>query len=177
MAAGSTYTPIASTTLGSSAASIDFSNVSTAYTDIKAVVYVKGTSASHLYCRVGNNGLDNSALYSLTGNFARLANTGPSTETGSERNSGQSTFRINPFTYIPATTFATVTVDFMGYSNARVKVALSRASARGDQPYYGSESTVHLWRSSSQINTMSFYMLTGNLAAGTSITLYGISAA
>ncbi len=178
MPAGSTYSTIATQTLTSDQASIDFTGISGSFTDIRAIINVKGASTIHMNCRIGNGSYDSGTNYSLTGIFGRLANTGPSMESESARNTNQTAIRLTPFTYVPSGNFATVQADFMNYANTTTfKSILVRAATQGGQNYSGTEACVNLWRSTSAINQMSFYMLSGNLAAGTTITLYGITAA
>jgi hypothetical protein len=47
MAAGNTYTPLATQTLGSAAASVTFSSISGAYTDLVLVLNIKSTSSNY----------------------------------------------------------------------------------------------------------------------------------
>ena len=178
MAAGATYQTIATQTLVSDQGSIDFTAISGSFTDITAVISVKGSAANHLYCRVGNNSYDSGSNYSCTGMFGRLANAGPSSETFSERNTNVPNFRITPFTYVSNNHFSSIQVDFMHYSGtSNNKTVLSRASTVGSHAYSGTEVSVQLWRSTSAINQISFFMNAGNIAAGSTITLYGITAA
>ena len=55
MAAGATYTQIATTTLGSSQSTITFSSISGAYTDLVLVVTAKVSSATDLWVRANSD--------------------------------------------------------------------------------------------------------------------------
>ena len=69
MAAGNTYTPIATTTLGSAASSYTFSSIPGTYTDLVLVVsgkYSTGTTGTTtVQIQVGNTSLDTGANYSI----------------------------------------------------------------------------------------------------------------
>jgi hypothetical protein len=58
-----TYEPIATTTLGTAAASITFSSIPATYTDLRLVVVAKAVSASTLDVRFNN---DSGTNYSKT---------------------------------------------------------------------------------------------------------------
>ena len=53
-----TYEPIATTTLGSAAASVTFSSISGSYTDLVLIVVPKATTGDYIRCRVGNGSVD-----------------------------------------------------------------------------------------------------------------------
>jgi len=67
MPASSTYTPIATTTLGSGAASVTFSSISGSYTDLVLVGQFTGSAANNqVSIRVGNGSVDTGSNYSFT---------------------------------------------------------------------------------------------------------------
>jgi len=78
----STYTPIATTTLGSAASSVTFSSISGAYTDL--VLVGAGTLASNLYLNVKFNNDTGS-------NYSRTELYGDGSSAASYRESNQST--------------------------------------------------------------------------------------
>ena len=82
MAAGSTYTPIATTTLSSAQATVDFTGISSAYTDIILIAnYGLSLPDESPMLRVGNGSIDTGSNYSST----ELYGTGSSA--GSQRTS------------------------------------------------------------------------------------------
>lgn len=170
MPAGSTYTPIATTTLGSTATDITFSSIPTTYTDLVLILSgtKTGVSGEGIAVRVGNGSLDTGSNYSDT----ILWGTGSTA--GSARTTSQTRNRI---TYYAAWIAGTISVDvlnFMNYSNTTTfKTILSRANTASQ----GVDATVSLWRSTSAINTISVYPFADSFAIGTTATLYGIASA
>jgi hypothetical protein len=163
MAAGSTYSPIATTTLGSAAASYTFSSISGSYTDL--VLVASGSNAT--------GGTDNILLRfnSDTGsNYSRTRILGDGTSATSERVSNATGVAIGDWT----TTQAMVRVNIQNYSNATTyKTTLARCDQAGFVSSY-----VGLWRNTAAITSVTFYVGTGvNISAGTTFTLYGISCA
>ena len=175
MAAGSTYTPIATTTLGSSASSYTFSSIPQTYTDLVLVLngYGAVTDGSSIVGEVGNNSLDTGANYSMT----RLSGSGSTASSGRASGTnfirfanltGQSTSSSNPTSLI---------INFMNYSNTTTfKTILNRVNQINGS-YPGVEALVNLWRSTSAINIIKLYPYASSFAAGTTLTLYGITAA
>ena len=177
-----TYEPIATTTLGSAAASISFTSISQTYTDLVIVASVNGATAEHLYARWGNSAYDSGTNYSNTAIYARRNGTNTAEEFGSERTSNFSYARLTPFTFgVPsaASTFGASITHIQNYANTTTyKTALVRSSTAGNTAYAGTEATVVLWRSTSAINQIQFTISNGaNFQTGTTITLYGIKAA
>lgn len=165
MAAGSTYTPIATYTAGSAQTSITFSSLGS-YTDIKIVANLQDSNQYGLlrfnsdsgsnYSRTWIYGDGSSAVSNRTSN-ATSAYWG-ATSSGSE-------FLLNEF-------------NLMNYGNSTTNktmlVRQTQASSGGQAGAY-----VYLWRSTSAITSISFISATGaaTIAAGSTITLYGIQAA
>ena len=177
MAAGPTYEPIATQTLGSAAASISFTSIDQTYTDLVIVTSARGVVSNHLYARWGNGSYDSGTNYSNTGLFARTT----TNDSGSSRNTSFNFARLSPYTYaVPnaASTFGTVITHLQNYSNTTTyKTALARTSGIDASDYAGTEVASILWRSTSAINQIQFSLPSGNFETGTTITLYGIKAA
>lgn len=170
VAAGATYEPIATTTLGSAASSITFSSIPNTYTDLRLVLTGYNASTGNAWMMQYNS--DTATNYS----FTRLGGTGSAADSGRTT----STARIyigdiynNNSNTIPAL----ATIDIFSYAGSTYKTALSNFS--GDQNGSGSTiSFVSLWRSTSAINTVVLKNDAGaNFSAGTTATLYGIKAA
>ena len=157
-----TYESIATTTLGSAAASVTFSSISGGYTDLICVVSGKN-SASSARIDVQFNS-DTASNYSYT----RLQGDGSSAT--SNRASSAAYIIIGTLT----TEQNTVIAQINNYANTTTyKTSISRWNASN-----GTVGTsVGLWRSTSAINAIKFTAGADNLAAGMTITLYGIKKA
>jgi hypothetical protein len=174
MAAGSTYTKIASSTLGSAAASVTFSSIPSIYTDLVLVVTPASASGTpNVLIRVNS---DSGSNYSWTG----LAGNGTSATSGREINTVRAYGTIQYYSAM-TTTLGTCTMktDFMNYANTTTqKTWLSRAGGAG----YATELIVGKWASTAAITTLDCYAYVGagsfvNFAIGSTFNLYGILAA
>lgn len=166
MAAGSTYTPIATTTLGSAATTIDFTSISGSYTDLVLVLsYAQnGGTARWVTARVNS---DSGTNYSNT----RIEGNGTSASSG--RDSTQSSAGLH-FT-VNNTAQSNCIINFQNYSNTSTYKTFL---ARGNTPSAGLDATVALWRSTAAITSISLGLeFTAQFAVGTQATLYGIQAA
>ena len=171
MAAGNTYTQIASTTLGSAAASVTFSSIAGTYTDLVLVISGRSTRAStddSLYIQFNS---DTGSNYSYT----ELAGNGTAASSG--RASSQT--QIRPSTNMDAAsqtagTFTPVIISINNYSNTTTnKTTLSRSNMAAKEV----SAVVGLWRSTAAISTILIKCAVGNLDTGTTANLYGIAAA
>ena len=163
----STYTPIATTTLGSATASYTFSSIPSTYTDLILI-------AGHLNAASAGNAFKMQVNSDTGTNYSNTYLTGNGSSASSGRNSSADTLRFfdNPNIIGPAV----VTAHFMNYANTTTyKTVLSRSSAAG----YSANAEVNLWRNTAAINSIKiFFATSGNdMQAGTTLTLYGISAA
>ena len=160
-----TYEPIATTTLGTAAASITFSSIPATYTDLRLVVVAKAVSASTLDVRFNNDSGTNYSKTEISGDGSSAV---------SFRNiSGSAWFLWYNFS-LSETQWEFHTWDIFSYSNANVfKTGLGTRSA----DYNGSGEVyrgVGLWRDTSIINRLDVGLFDTNLAIGTTATLYGI---
>jgi hypothetical protein len=167
MAAGATYEPIATTTLGSTAASVIFSSISGSYTDLVVITNTgNGSAFSTLYLQVGNGSADTGSNYSTTFMY------GTGSSTISSRTSGTTQILAS------ATNNAldgNGSIFLQNYSNTTTyKTVLSRGNTSdGIAVAY-----VGLWRSTSAINYIKLTDQNGhNFSIGSTFTLYGIAAA
>lgn len=167
MAAGSTYTPIATTTLGSSAATITFSSISGSYTDL--ILIVSGTLTTAYDTSISMRFNDDSANnYSATYMYG----------TGSAAASGRNTNKpdIQALGRLGSSTVGNAIVQVQNYSNSTTyKTVIGRGGVTSDTVF----STVGTWRSTSAITKIVIAPegFTGSFASGTVATLYGILAA
>ena len=174
MPAGSTYTPIATTTLGSNSNTFTFASIPNTYTDlvVVAVVAISG-GATDIQYRFGNAGsIDSGSNYSTT------VLTGNGTAASSIRQTSQ-TYILADYNAVPSSTLGNSTAIFqiMNYSNT---TTFKTAFNRSNQAAGGVDATVGLWRSTAAIDTIRFYANTNgsqNFLTGSTFTLYGIASA
>jgi hypothetical protein len=163
MAAGSTYTPIATITLGSAQSSISFSSFS-GYTDLRLVAdFSYATNAVNARLRFNSDAASNYSFTYVLGN-------------GTASSSGRGSNVSDIGTGYLATTSqrGLMIIDVMNYSNATTnKSCLIRHNNAGDRV----EATVGLWRNTAAITALSLTGNGGNFATGSTFTLYGIAAA
>ena len=156
MAAGSTYTKIASTTLGSATGSVTLSSIPGTYTDLVLIVDSTITSGG-VDTRIRING-DTSTNYSRTYMY------GDGSSTVSGRNSTDDAIGSGSKTIH----------NVMNYSNTTTyKTAVARYGTAGSLTL----AQVALWRSTAAITSISITAGTTNIATGSTFTLYGIKAA
>lgn len=171
MAAGSTYTPIATTTASGSANAITFSNISTSYTDLVIVCKASysSTSRTTFSVNVGNGSVDTGANYGWIG----LYGNGSSVGVG----------KVQDQTYLYGGVISQVpcvfTVNINNYANTSIyKNLLLRGNSLGatasEDIWLGSG----LWKSTSAINYIKFSTGDGtNFTSDSMFTIYGITAA
>lgn len=156
-----TYTPIATTTLGSNQASTTFSSIPSTYTDLVLVITAPNTTTlvNQLLQFNGNT----SAVYSRT----RLL--GDGTSASSDRRTNDTYL----FAGLVNTTQNNTILHFMNYSNTTTyKTVLTR---NNNSQYVSAE--VGLFRSTSAISSILIQAEYNSFVAGSTFTLYGIQAA
>jgi len=168
MAAGSTYTPIATTTLGSAQATVTLSSISGSYTDLVLVIstrFTGGGGASAIQAQFNSDSGSNYSSTVLSGN-------GSSASSFRDTSATSASFGLAIDT---ANEFATSIIQLQNYSNATTyKTTLCRANIASDRV----RAIVSLWRNTSAIN--SIYLQNNGattFVAGSTFTLYGIAAA
>jgi len=166
MAAGSTYTPIATTTLSSNNATVTFNSFS-GYTDLVLVISPANTAGSLIRLQFNSD----------TGNtYSRTVLQGDGSSTTSTRSSSQAHIAIGedagPTTTLGETAFI---VQIMNYSNSTTyKTVLSRENRAG----LAVSATVGLWRNTAAITSIDIKQGgAAQFAIGSTFTLYGIAAA
>jgi hypothetical protein len=157
-----TYEKIATTTLGSSSATITFSSIPATYTDIVLIVAGTVGSLSNVAFQVNSD----------TGsNYSNTLMLGSGSAATSERGSN---LISSPGTVI-STGQSVVKLQFMNYSNTTTfKTVLNNGGHAGS--YVGAG--VGLWRSTSAINSITVLTYNNNSTyqSGSTFTLYGIKA-
>lgn len=158
----STYTPIATQTLTSNAATVTFSSIPQNYTDLVAVLSVKGTNNMDVWIQFNGDTSTNYSFTTLRGN---------GTTATSDRYSNQNYGYADLDGYANTTNFSTRTINIMNYSNTTTnKTFLARSATAGN----GLDAIVNLWRSTSAINSITFSG-TASYTTGSTFNLYGIA--
>jgi hypothetical protein len=171
MAAGSTYSPIATYTVsGSSTNSVVFSSIPQTYTDLILICNSRSASASAGQRVYTFENSDFTTLRSET--YLR----GDGTSAISARSTGST---AQPQGYIAsnadaANVFSTTIIQWLNYSNATTyKTAISRS---GSTSYV--DAFVRLWPSTTAISSLYISNdANNNWVAGSTFTLYGIASA
>jgi hypothetical protein len=156
-----TYEPIASQTLSSNSASVTFTSIPGTYTDL--ILVARGTSTANANLGIRFNS-DSGTNYSRTFMF------GDGSATSSSRESNVTVANNVFFT----TSEAVTVINVMSYSNTSVfKTVISQ----GAIPSIAVNRVCSLYRSTSAISSLSLTADAGNIAAGSTFSLYGIKAA
>lgn len=164
----STYEPISTTTLSSSAANITFSSIPSTYTDLVLIFVGKRVSGgNNLYIQVGNGSVDTGASYSRTLLY------GNGSAAGSNYTVSASQW-ADWYVGLSATDDSMHTFNFMNYSNSSTNKTMLWKSNRANE---AAQAIVGLWRSTSAINTIKLFTPSSDIASGSTATLYGIKAA
>jgi hypothetical protein len=162
-----TYEPIASQTLGSAAATVTFSSISGTYTDLILISQAQNTGGTWGTFNVRVNG-DSGTNYSRTYMYGN----GSSTGSGRQINTTESVIGT-----IPASSggfFTLVKINFMNYSNTTTNKTFICTE---NDVSNAATATVNLWRNTAAITSIAIFSSVGNLATGSTFTLYGIKAA
>lgn len=161
----STYTPLATTTLGSSASSYTFSSIPSTYTDLIIIAQVKGTATTYFNVRFNSD----------TGsNYSRTTLSGDGSTVSSERRTNQTWINTDYNEAIQTNLNYINTLQIMNYANTTTyKTMLCRANNAAT----GAGTTVGLWRSTSAITSVSLISNNNSFDTGSTFTLYGIAAA
>ena len=170
MAAGLTYTPIASTTLSSAASSVTFSSISGSYTDL-VIVATFTTASNSANFNLTYNSDTTSGLYSKT----QLEGDGTSVLTN--RTTGANNISLESNIGTNTTSPSIQIINIMNYANTTTyKTALIRQTGW----YTGASGTstrVGLWRNTNAITSVTLGNGAVNMSIGSTFTLYGILAA
>lgn len=161
-----TYEPIATTTLGSAAASITFSSITSAYTDLRIVLVGLLDTGTFSYVSLRLNG-DTGTNYSTT----YIQGTGSVAQTN--RYTSQTSIFFTGNLSLSTTIPILYEIDLFSYANSTNKTILSRGS--GDKNGSGIvDRAVGLWRNTATVNSLTLLSSANNFATGTTATLYGI---
>lgn len=173
----STYTPIATTSLGSAQSSVTFSSIS-GYTDLVVIMNAATTHslATFTYLQFNSDTGTNYSYTDLDGNGTSIySNRGTSLTTG----------WITPSYGSISQTLGdnSLILNVMNYSNSTTyKTYLAKGGRAGSSlDYQGITGIVGLWRNTSAITSVTLKNSRGgtdyNFASGSTFTVYGIKAA
>jgi hypothetical protein len=150
-----TYKPLANATLSSAVATLTFASIPATYRDLVLVVNNASTT-SDIRMQINN---DSTTNYSFT--FIRGESAGANSSTGT----------LGSFAVTGNGGFGTI--ELMDYSATdKHKTGLRVRNARAVQDLV--DLGALRWGSTAAITTLQFFLTTGNLAAGSTFTLYGI---
>ena len=156
-----TYTPLATVTLGTAAASVTFSSIPATYRDLILIVDGQRTGTNNVRLQLnGDTGSNYSTVYAA------------SYLTSSGSNSGIA-FIYGTNNDVDTTTKLNWVVNLMDYSATdKHKTLLSRFN----QASSNTAMLAHRWANTAAITSILVYTGDGNWAAGTTMSLYGIAA-
>jgi hypothetical protein len=159
-----TYEKIATTTLGSASASINFNSIGSSFTDLRLVLIGKPTTnnASFLF-RLNS---DSSSLYSYTEIY------GDGSSAASYRETNINTGKI---CHAVSSTYPSMgTLDLFSYAGSTFKTNLATDSSDRNGAGGTVRRIVNLYRSTTAISSITLLLDSGDFASGTTATLYGI---
>lgn len=165
-----TYEPIATTTLGTAAATITLSSIPGTYTDLRIVFNGNLSGGTGiLYIR---------PLASTSAIYSQTYMVGNGSSASSNSTTSKTYWSFSEFDSMSTTIPVFVTTDIFNYANTSInKTALITGSFDKNGTGVVTRS-VGLFRSTSAITSIRFANDTGNnFAVGTTVTLYGIKAA
>jgi hypothetical protein len=167
--ATATYDKIATTTLGSTTASITFSSIAASWTDLRLVITGTSTAVGGFVLFIRING-------DTTGSYSNTVLSGDGTSASSFNQTSQTSMYGSDFLSFSTTIPIFHTLDFLSYAGSTYKTML--ATANGDKNGSGVEELgVNLWRKTAAITSINLYPGTDSFLTGTTATLYGIKAA
>jgi hypothetical protein len=159
-----TYEKIATTTLGSTAASTTFSSISGSYTDLVIIINANSTTASSIQMQF--NG-DTGSNYSRT----VLGGTGSAIQ--SFRQTNTAFINLSNDSILTSSEKTNQIVHIQNYSNTTThKTSLSKSNSAT----YGVDAVVGLWRNTSAITSVTLLVTGNTFTVGSIFTLYGIKA-
>ena len=163
MPAGSTYTPIATTTLGSAQSSVTFNSFS-GYTDLVLVANTTAAGNQNILLRFNSDSGTNYSYTRITGAASASSNRESSIDAINLYNSSASLNGV----------MATTIIQVMNYANTTTnKTVLSRGNGGANE----TNAQVSLWRNTAAITSLTLSIFTTNFSTGSTFTLYGIASA
>jgi len=162
-----TYEPIATTTLGSAAASIDFTSIPATYTDLRIVFVGTSTAATGLRMQFNSD----------TGtNYSRTTLTGDGSGVYAQRGTNITFISLGVNDNLNTTTPTMRCADIFSYAGSTNKTVLTEESSDLNGSG-GVVRGVQLWRNTGAITSISLNVSGTTMKTGTTATLYGIKSA
>lgn len=166
-----TYIPLATTTLGSSAGSIEFTSISGSYTDLILVASPIQTGSEDIRCQVNS---DTGSNYSTT-----ILSMNSSGGAIGARRTSQTAATVGFYqSGLNTTSGAPMIIQFQNYSNATTNKTWISRSGQGNRNSL--DATVSLWRNTSAITSIKLFNNnstgTHDFLSGSTFTIYGIKA-
>ena len=160
----STYTPIATQTLGSAAASVTFSSISGTYTDLILVVAGQATGAQrNLLLQFNGDTASNYSATILYGDGSSAGSVRVTSQTSANVGGIDSTSQSNTIAHIMNYSNSTTYKTILGHGNSASNIVAAK---------------VALWRSTSAITSIvAFLAASDTFTAGSTFTLYGVKSA
>lgn len=159
----SAWTPLANLTLGSAAASVTFSSISSAYRDLVLVANVSVTSAGNSF-QLRFNG-DTTASYSY------VSAEGNGTSAGGTSGTSNA-FVMNSWAGSLNGTLSVMKVEILDYSSTDKHKSLL---GRGDNSSKNTGMNAARWANTAAINSIYCFAGGDNFSAGSTFALYGVS--
>lgn len=162
-----TYEPIATTTLGSAAATITFSSIPATYTDLRLVIVYDMNSTATMRMLFNDD-----SVVSTSTSCTRLNGNGSTVTSSNSTNTGA----VDVSPSMGSGFWRLTEIDIFSYAGSKNKTFLAKTSA--DNNGGGNMFTVvGLWRNISAINQLVFrWSGSQTFSAGSTATLYGIKA-
>jgi len=161
-----TYTPLATVTLTSTASSVTFSNIPATYRDLILVVNAKNgttTGTGNLLFQFNSDTGSNYSRVVMEGNGSTASSFSDTTTSAAGAIIAGST----------KTYFAPSVIQIMDYSATdKHKTLLSRRNSSDDSV----SAAAIRWANTSAITNIYFFPPSGNIATGSTFSLYGIEA-
>jgi hypothetical protein len=155
------YLPLATITLGSSGASVGFSNIPATYRDLILIIAGNASVTSEVQLRFNNDSGNN---YSCIRGLGFTG--GPYTDSFTNQSSTYAMSSIG-------TSQSTVIFQIMDYSSTdKHKTLVARSMIPVSDVVMGTAR----WANTAAINRITVLLSTGNYAAGTTFSLYGVIA-
>lgn len=164
----STYTPIATTTLGSNTASYTFSSIPGTYTDLKVICANLTNTTTNTLCLKFNG--DSGANYSWTTLSFGPGGLSSLRATGDSRGVALGGYVEG----LDATTPGIYIGEVLNYSNTNT---YKSCLGRGNNTARDTEAIIGLWRNTAAITSVTVAPSGGSMKTGTILTIYGIKAA
>lgn len=164
-----TYEPISTQTLTAAASTFTFSSIPSTYTDLIVVFNGSNSIGNDAYL-LNINGVTTGTLYSaryLEGDGSTIYSSAWQNRNDIPVARGASTTAGSDM----------VTIHIFNYANTNINRTILSRYALGGTIGARSSLTVGLYRSTTAVTSISFKSSGGNIAAGSTITLYGIKAA